>query len=221
MKNYTAANSSTSVEAIKSGLAWRARQIGISLLGEPSIVSGKELRWGHHGSFSLQIAGQKAGLFYDHEAGKGGDLLDLIQEQHGVGFRDALMIGCRMLGGSPVPAPMKRSPPPPVSTKRPRGDDEDVAARVAFALRLWRETKPLVGTLGEHYFIEVRKLAIGDMPLDHVLRWHVRINAVVALMTDPVSAEPIGVLRTFLNADGTKRDKNDVGSHGCRPPLAR
>ncbi len=145
MNHHTASDSSTSIEAIRSGLAWQARQIGIILLGEPSMVSRHELRWGHHGSLSLKISGQKAGLFYDHEAGKGGDLLDLIQEQHGVGLREALDIGCRMLGGSPTPASS------PVSSKRPHGNDEDVAARVGVALRLWRETTPLVGTPGQRY----------------------------------------------------------------------
>jgi putative DNA primase/helicase len=100
---------------------------------------------------------------------------------------------------------------PPLNT----GVDDGVAGRVAYALRLWSESKPLTGTLGERYLIDVRKLAISALRLEHAVRWHAGINAVVGLMTDPASAQLIGVLRTFLlNADGTKREKKMIGRMG-------
>ena len=52
------------------------------LLGQPNraLSSDGEWRYGRHGSLSIKIA---AGTFYDHEAGQGGGVLDLIvREQH-------------------------------------------------------------------------------------------------------------------------------------------
>lgn len=73
---------------------------------------------------------------------------------------------------------------------------------------------PLVGTLAVRYFVEYRRLDITPLDLDHSLRWHVGIRAVVALMTDPVSNEPIGIHRTFLDADGAKLQRKMLGRQG-------
>lgn len=44
--------------------------------GEPNraLSTRSELRFGRHGSVSVAVAGEKAGLWYDHEAGRGGRL---------------------------------------------------------------------------------------------------------------------------------------------------
>ena len=52
-----------------------------ALLGDPDQEGTGELRWGTKGSLCLTIAGDKAGLWYDHEAGVGGNLLQLIGER--------------------------------------------------------------------------------------------------------------------------------------------
>ena len=65
------------------------------------------------------------------------------------------------------------------------------------------------------YFTLHRRLAIGELgDLSHVLRWHEERRCIVALMTDSKSAEPCGVHRTFLNADGTKRERKMLGRGG-------
>ena len=46
------------------------------------------------------------------------------------------------------------------------------------------------------------------------LRWHQGAGAVIGLMVDPVSGEACGVHRTFLNRDGTKRDRRMLGRMG-------
>jgi putative DNA primase/helicase len=93
--------------------------------------------------------------------------------------------------------------------------DDDKRGRIDGARRFWKETAPLAGTLGERYFIEHRGLAIGALvrQLPH-LRWHPRARAVVALMTDAVSGEPVGVHRTFLNPDGVKIERKMLGIQG-------
>ena len=73
------------------------------------------------------------------------------------------------------------------------------------ARRIWREAIPAAGTLAEAYLAS-RGLALPD---DAPLRFHPacprgadRLPAMVALMTTPETAEPCGVHRTFVRADG-------------------
>ena len=107
----------------------------------------------------------------------------------------------------------------------PTQEDADQQARIEIAL------KSLAGigvaadvsdnrgepsfTLGWKYFVERRGLHIGLLDdLSHALRWHEGVGAIVGLMTDPISGEPCGIHRTFLNADGTKRERKMLGRQG-------
>ena len=51
--------------------------------------SSREWRWGRHGSLSLVISGTKAGQWFDHEAGQGGGLVDLIARELKTDWRGA------------------------------------------------------------------------------------------------------------------------------------
>ena len=93
---------------------------------------------------------------------------------------------------------------------RPPAEDEH--KNIAPALSLWRGSVPLPGTLGETYFTQHRGLEIGD--LEHAVRYHPVHRMIVALMTDAISNEPIGVHRTFLDADGKKRERKMLGRQG-------
>ena len=72
---------------------------------------------------------------------------------------------------------------------------------------LWHNTEPLPGTLGEKYFVKTRKLNIKGHDLDHAIRYHNGQVMVVALMTHPVTNEPTGLHRTFLDTEGRKRGR--------------
>ena len=105
-------------------------------------------------------------------------------------------------------------------TKERRASD-DVERRTKFALQMWKASVPLPNTLGFKYFTECRGLHIGLLDdLSHALRWHESERAVIALMTDPISNEPIGIHRTFLNPDGTKAQRKMLGKAGviCLSP---
>ena len=71
-------NSRLRAGEIARALGSRAEEIAVTLLGEPSSRSRRELRWGRHGSIWLGCTGEKRGRWHDHERGEGGDLLDLI-----------------------------------------------------------------------------------------------------------------------------------------------
>ena len=93
--------------------------------------------------------------------------------------------------------------------------DDDQERRIKTALSLWKASAPLPDTLGSRYFTERRGLHIGVLgDLSHALRWHEGIGAVVALMTNAVTNEPTGIHRTFLNPDGTKRERKMLGKQG-------
>jgi len=56
------------------------------VLGDPNphLSTKEQLRYGTHGSLSVEIAGEKAGTWYDHEAKVGGGVLDLLRERKGL-----------------------------------------------------------------------------------------------------------------------------------------
>jgi putative DNA primase/helicase len=74
----------------------RLDRVSVALRGaEPRIVAElrgernralstrSEMRWGRRGSFSLQLDGPKAGLWFDHELGRGGDIIDRMKLERG------------------------------------------------------------------------------------------------------------------------------------------
>ena len=107
-------------------------------------------------------------------------------------------------------AAVQSAPPSPTEPE----DENDLNQRIEVALNLWKQSVRLNGTLGWRYFTEPRGLHVGLVQIDHVLRWHPGIRAVVALMTDPVSNKPCGIHRTFLNPDATKRKRWMLGNSG-------
>ena len=151
-----------------------------------------------------QILGlSRQARWYDVEYGKGGDLLDLIARERGVDLAEALRIAEReYLGGFAVPSKSQQS----VLAN-------DVEARMGAALRIWRESMPLAGTLGERYLIEHRQLDVRHLAFDHALRWHADCQAIVALMRDPISMKAIGIHRTFLDADRAKFERKKASSN--------
>jgi hypothetical protein len=92
---------------------------------------------------------------------------------------------------------------------------QQVDDHVDLAIKLWQQSIPLPDTLGWKYFTERRGLHIGVLgPLDHALRFHPGKRAVIGLMTDPITNNPTGVHRTFLNNDATKRERKMLGHRG-------
>lgn len=61
--------------------------VAIALLGEPDERKPHELRYGTRGSLSINT---ESGTWYDHEAGNGGGVLDLIERETGNGGRAAI-----------------------------------------------------------------------------------------------------------------------------------
>ena len=200
----------------------RLDRVSVALRGaEPTIVaefrgehnralsSRREMRWGRRGSFSLQLDGPKAGLWFDHELGRGGDIIDLIKLERGCNFNDAWLWARRFItGGSP------RNVPTPVSSKR--DDDADERKRIGQALDIWSHVQLLRGTLAEQY-LRSRGIEVPDEALD-ALAFHPtcpwlgqKAPCLVALIRDIITNEPVGIHRTALTADGHKIGRKALG----------
>jgi putative DNA primase/helicase len=73
-------------------LGSHAETIARALLGEPNqhLSTKSQLRFGTHGSVAVEIKGRKAGTWFDHEAGTGGGLLDLVIRERRDSKREAM-----------------------------------------------------------------------------------------------------------------------------------
>jgi hypothetical protein len=103
---------------------------------------------------------------------------------------------------------------PNIPIRQQRHDDSE-AQRIEYALTLWDEASSLPKTRGWRYFIEQRGLDLSKLGrLDHVLRWHAHVSAVIALMTDAKTNKPTGIHRIILKPDGTKLGRRMLGKAG-------
>ena len=101
-------------------------EIAAELLGNPTFRAGQEWRWGRKGSLSVVIGGARAGMWFDHEAGDGGGLVDLVAREKGFSRTDALdwtadRIGmARTFGaGERRHNPTRQRPTPPILPSAP------------------------------------------------------------------------------------------------------
>ena len=133
-----------------------------ALLGEPNarLSTTREWRYRTHGSLAVHVGGEHSGTFRDHEAYKGGGVLELVIRETGARdtreamawLRDAGLLdgagGYRAdneLAGRDAPSKGRyRGDSAPARSLKPR--DTTAAAR-----RVWDATKPLAGTLAETY----------------------------------------------------------------------
>jgi hypothetical protein len=106
----------------------------------------------------------------------------------------------------------------------PRAWTEDELLRIAYARRIWNESRNLRGTLAEKYLRDVRKLDLPDELAGSVLRFHPRclwrnentgkIDRVPALIVPFRSIDDdaiTGIHRIALTVDGKKIDRRMLG----------
>jgi putative DNA primase/helicase len=184
-------------DGARQELRARAAEIVESFLGEPNrrLSSKRQLRWGSRGSFALNVRGDKAGLWFDHENQSGGDIIQFLQRELGCSIGDAIAYAlkhfCRSFGFS---ARIQRS------VQREEADD---ANRIRSALQIWAGVLSLRGTLAERYLAQ-RGISVPEEALD-VIGFHPRCPlrgttapALIALIQDITTGEPVGVHRRPL-----------------------
>ena len=83
-------------------------QMAETLLGKPTSSTADANCGGEHTvSFSLGLSGQKRGLWHDHEAREGGDIIALVQRECGCDFSQAIdwlaaQLGVQATGNAPT-----------------------------------------------------------------------------------------------------------------------
>ena len=113
-------------QAFDAELRARAPEIAAELLGKPSSRTGQEWRWGRKGSLAVVIAGARTGMWFDHEAGTGGGLVDLVARTRGLSRREALDWTADRIGMAADVGQLRR---PANRAKRPAADIPDTSAR--------------------------------------------------------------------------------------------
>jgi predicted P-loop ATPase/phage/plasmid primase-like uncharacterized protein len=98
-----------SVADIAARLNERIADLACALLGEPNraLSTQKQLRFGNKGSVAVEIDGPDAGKWFDHEAGVGGDGLELIRHRRGIANGEACDWARDWLGLSSAKRPSK------------------------------------------------------------------------------------------------------------------
>ncbi len=149
-------------QAFDAELRARTPEIVEDLLGKPVARARQEWRWGRKGSLSVVIAGPKAGMWFDHEAGEGGGLVDLVGRVRGLHRREALDWTAEHIGladafgrrrGAPRPTsrPKTARQHPAVGAAASRDADgrapeqetpNPAVGAAARAARIWTSAKP-------------------------------------------------------------------------------
>lgn len=87
--------------------------------------------------------------------------------------------------------------------------DHDKLAKQQSAADIWARSAPLPGTMAEKYLASRGIAYDGD-----ALRYYPGGRAMVALITNILTAEPQAIHRTFLDRDGCKVDRKMLGPAG-------
>jgi putative DNA primase/helicase len=185
---------SKSAAEISLDLSHRIESLIPALIPDRLIVRTRTgLRVGNKGALSVRVR-PDPGNWYDHEAGVGGDALDLVKHIRGTSIAEAMSWSNTWLG-----ARTEVNPRPPIQSHLSRAHNSGLWRS------LWLEATPAKGTIVEIY-LKSRGLSL---PVDAPIKFHrmcprgtERVPAMVALMTDPLDAKPCGLHRTFLRVNG-------------------
>jgi hypothetical protein len=206
-------NTRFDITTVAAALAARTSEVATGLLGEPNRrLSRKcELRFGRKGSLAVLTHGTKAGCWYDHENGEGGDLINLIEHVQGVSFREAVIYAEGIIGSVPARPSLARI------TCAPSADDESTRHRHR-AGELWREAVPIADTVAQRYLARRGIVGLSAGVDGAVLRFHpacpfggARTLCMLAIMRDIHTNEPRAIYRTALTPTAEKIGRMAMG----------
>lgn len=210
------------IGAINTLLAERIGDLARELVGaEPTCQGRDEWRFRRKGSLALRVAGPRRGMWYDFEAGRGGDPVGLIAHLRRTPMRDARGWALGWLGVAPGQIAWQ-APRAPLAAPFARPGPSDAVASgklwsVNQARTLWREAVPgdAPGSLVPVY-LRARGLSWHpNAPIRfHPQAWRNPKNgppgpAMIALMTDPATGAPCGAHVTYLAPDGAGKAAGD------------
>lgn len=133
----------------------RCDELAIELVGEPTEVDRKEMRWGSHGKLALDLS-RRRGLWYDFSAGEGGDMIDLVRRQLGMSAADAIgwlrdRLGFANTAINVASFRSAASETPDRSFAKNVAKEDDIADRIDKAQACYMGGRK-AGAIGEGYF---------------------------------------------------------------------
>ena len=149
--------------AFDAELRARVPELAVELLGKPTFRAGQEWRWGRKGSLSVVVGGARAGMWFDHEEGRGGWFSDLVGRDLGMARDDATDWIADRIGMAALPRPTRQrstpgamrannpgEPPTAPATAPPESNPDDDAApapnradeAAERAARIWTSAGP-------------------------------------------------------------------------------
>ena len=158
------------------------------ILGEPKSRSGTHYQYSYSeqfggedgkrdgGSLSVAISGEKQGLWKCFKTGEGGNLIGLVQKKFNMDFKQSLEYSAQVLGLSTEQISLQNrvslthKSVEPVDKSNPKNWTEKEKYMVSLAQKLWRESQPIKGTIGEKYLKEHRKIELNAIPAS--IRFH-------------------------------------------------
>jgi len=176
--------------AFDAELRARVPELAVELLGKPTFRNGQEWRWGRKGSLSIIISGPKAGMWFDHEEGRGGWFSDLVGRDLGMAREDVTGWIADRIGMEALPRPARQrstsqalpandpaEPPSVLATAAPEArpdDDADATPTrannaAARATRIWANARPAPE---DHPYLAAKKaspLTLRTDPRGHLL----------------------------------------------------
>ena len=164
------------------------------LLGDPSTEGADTWRYGRRGSLAVHVSGERAGTWYDFEAGKGGGVIDLVAHKLACDRRSALawlkaegLIAAGPRSRKAAERPKSNPAPPRESTAPAQTRPEDLPKRL-YARRIW-DTADSVDEIGQRYLAACWAWPPAGMPsapeLPDCVRW---LPASTGLMSLPAGA---------------------------------
>ncbi|MCA8881994.1 MAG: toprim domain-containing protein, partial [Rhodobacteraceae bacterium] len=163
--------------AFDAELRARVPELAVELLGKPTFRAGQEWRWGRKGSLSVVVGGARAGMWFDHEEGRGGWFSDLVGRDLGMAWEDATDWIADRIGMAALPLPARQrstqgataandpgEPPTEPATAPPESNPDDDAApapnradeAAERAARIWTSARP---ALGDHPYLVAKQAA--------------------------------------------------------------
>ena len=142
------------VEHVLEASRGRIREIAEDLLGPHNyhLSTKSTLRFGSTGKISVHIRGEQEGLWYDFSEGMGGNIFQLMQQQKGLSFREAVDY-CAWFLGVRAQEVMKKTIPIQL---HPQENEYDKAKRLSSVTEIYQKSQPILGTIAETYLRQER-----------------------------------------------------------------
>lgn len=163
-------------DRVLSHLRGRYSDLALDLMGTPnkSMSAPSALRFGRKGKVIVHTSGPQEGLWYDFEAGKGGNIFQLVAREKGLDFKEAARYCARFVGIEAVIArtasvalagrsnPVKTTKNQEMdcfagSSAPARNDGDEERLQAVFAL--YRQSKTIETTIAETYLRKVRSIS--------------------------------------------------------------